>query len=81
MRMEAETLAREHANVLAEQILGAIEPMAQVPELRINRQQRILTLQIGPAADLGAFTLDGGLELLESLRRMLGQPRASRSRR
>ena len=62
MRRVAEALAGVDADVHAEQLPGTIEAATQVPELRINGQERVLAFEITTAADFDAIVLHGALK-------------------
>ncbi len=71
--MEAEAAAGEDADLGAEQLACPIQAVTQVPQLRIDRQQRVLEFEVGAAADLGPARLHRGPQLLHLLRLMLGE--------
>ena len=57
LRMKGKSLPREHAHFAPQQFSAGRLPFQQAPQLRLDRQERVLALGVRPAADFQLFML------------------------
>ena len=55
--MKGKSLPREHAHFAPQQFSAGRLPFQQAPQLRLDRQERVLALGVRPAADFQLFML------------------------